>query len=117
MWELLSPAAFGTGSVVEVMSLGLVGVGLGLIGGGLGKFFHHFYIILHKLTGNFRHLHRFVTGSKLTGELDSSPPVSYKLKALAKVLLILVHSGEMDLMAAVVVVTLSGLINGWEVQA
>ena len=34
MWELLSPAALGTGSVVEVMSLGLVGVGLGLIGGG-----------------------------------------------------------------------------------
>ena len=34
VWELLSPAAFGTGSVVEVMSLGLVGVDLGLIGGG-----------------------------------------------------------------------------------
>ena len=33
MRELLSPAAFGTGSVVEVMSSGLVGVGLGLIGG------------------------------------------------------------------------------------
>ena len=33
--ELLSQAAFGTGSVVEVMSPGLVGVSLGLIGGGL----------------------------------------------------------------------------------
>ena len=32
--ELLSPAAFDTGSVVEVMSLGLVGVSLGLISGG-----------------------------------------------------------------------------------
>ena len=44
-------------------------------------------------------------------------PVSCKLKALAKVLLILVHSGEMDLMASVVVVTFSGLIDRWEVQA
>ena len=35
VWELLSPAAFGTGSVVEVMALGLVGVGLGIIAGGL----------------------------------------------------------------------------------
>ena len=36
MRELLSPAAIGTGSVVEVMSPGLLGVGLGIIGG-VGK--------------------------------------------------------------------------------
>ena len=54
---------------------------------------------------------------QLTQELDSSPPVSCKLKALAKILLVLVHSGEMDLVAAAAVVTFPGLINSWEVQA
>ena len=115
MWELLSPAAFGTGSVVEVMSLGLVGVGLGLIvGGGESSSTTSTSFSINSLVISGTCIGLSLAG---TGELDSSPPVSCKLKALAKVLLILVHSGEMDPVAAVAVVTLSGLINRWEVQA
>ena len=100
-------------SVVEVMSPGPVGVDLTWTGGGVEKFFHHFYIVFHEFTGDFRHLHQSCTGSNQLGSWDSFLPISCELGVLAKVLLALLPGGEVDPVAAAVAASPPYPSNKW----